>query len=249
MISPATESLYLELGILRIRTIIKARRIKFLYYLLNRNETEMIYQVFCVQWNQPAKNDWSSLVKQDLLDFKIETNLSKLKKISAWSFKNLVRKKAYEYEYMELMKTKQKHSKLENLQYTKLEIQSYLKLENLNTNEAQILFKYRVRMANYGENFRGNRSSVLCPLCKTHLDSQKMCFENCPVIRKHITISGSYKDIFNTSVSRELAQTLIKIDKFRAENCDTLSQDEANSTRKHISLLGASGNCIDYQNC
>ena len=68
-----------ELGILRIGTIIKARRINFLHYLLRRNETEMMYQIFSVQWNQPTKNDWAYFVKQDLIDFRIEPDLLNLK--------------------------------------------------------------------------------------------------------------------------------------------------------------------------
>ena len=72
--------MYLELGIVRIGTIIKAKRIIFLHYLLNRNETEMISQIFSVQWNQPVKNDWTNFVKQDLIDFRIEINLSDIKK-------------------------------------------------------------------------------------------------------------------------------------------------------------------------
>ena len=92
--------MYLELGILRIRTIVKARRINFLHYLLNRKETEMISQVFSVQWSRPDKNDWSILVKQDLSDFKMDANI---KRKSKWSFKNLVRIKAHEYEFNQLM--------------------------------------------------------------------------------------------------------------------------------------------------
>ena len=96
------------------------------------------------------------------------------------SFKNLVRKKTMEYEYNQLMNIKQTHSKLNNLCYTKLELQNYLKLEVLNASEAQMLFKYRVRMASYGENFREKENGILCPLCYTHLDSQKMCYEYQP---------------------------------------------------------------------
>ena len=127
-------------------------------------------------------------------------------------------------------------------------MQRYLKLENLNTIGAQTLFKYRVRMANYGENFRGRSTSILCPQCNTHLDSQKMCFENCQVLKKHITISGNYNQIFNPSVPNDVVQTLLKMDKFREESQNILSQNEANSTRKNSSLLGASGNYINYQN-
>ena len=189
-ISTPSESIYLELGILRIGTIIKAKRINFLHYLLNRNETEMINQIFCVQWNQPVKNDWTNFVKQDLIDFKIETNLSEIKNKSALCFKDLVRKKAREYEFNQLMNIKQTHSKLNNLCYTKLELQNYLKLETVNVVEAQTLFRYRVRMANYGENLRGKDNTILCPLCSTHLDSLKMCFENCPVLRQRIVSEG-----------------------------------------------------------
>ena len=244
-ISTPSESMYLELGILRVGTIIKARRINFLHYLLNRSVTEMISQIFCVQWNHPVKNDWSNFVKQDLSDFKIETNLSEIKNKSVMSFKDLVKKKAVEYEYNQLMKLKQTHSKVNNLCYTKLELQDYLKLETVNVVEAQTLFRYRVRMANYGENFRGKENTILCPLCSTHLDSQKMCFENCPVLRQKITVSGSYHQIFNTNVPREVVKTLCMIDKVREEE---LSQKEANSTRQQSSSMGASDNLSNYQN-
>ena len=164
------------------------------------------------------------------------------------SFKNLVRKKTMEYEYNQLMNIKQTHSKLNNLCYTKLELQNYLKLEVLNATEAQTLFKYRVRMASYGENFRGEENAILCPLCYTHLDSQKMCYENCPVLRQNIKISGSYNQIFDTSVSIEVVQTLSLIDRFRDENSKSLSQKEANSTRQLSGSMGASDNLFNYQN-
>ena len=140
-VSTPTEALYLELGIFRIGTIIKARRINFLHYLLNRNESEMISKVFKVQWKS--------------------------------------------------------HSKLDSLNYSKLEIQKYLLLENLNNKQAQTLFRYRTRMANFGENYRGQKNSKLCPLCNFHLDNQKMGFENCLVLRKNVEISGNYNQIFN----------------------------------------------------
>ena len=178
--------------------------------------------------------------------FKIEENLSNVKEKSVWSFKNLVKKKAHEYEYNQLMNMKRSHSKLSDLHYTKLETQNYLK--TLNKPEAQTLFSYRVRMANYGENYRGLKNTTLCPLCKTHRDSQQMGFENCPVLRRNITISGRYKQIFETSVPSDVIQTLIKIEKLREEYLKTLSQDEANSTIQYDICMGASDNNTYYQN-
>ena len=48
-ISTPIEAMYLELGILRIGTIVKARRLNFLHYLVTRKNTEMLNQVFSVQ--------------------------------------------------------------------------------------------------------------------------------------------------------------------------------------------------------
>ena len=41
---------------------------------------------------------------------------------------------------------------MENLKYSKLQIQGYLKLKNSDTKSAKTLFKYRTRIARYGEN-------------------------------------------------------------------------------------------------
>ena len=99
-----------------------------------------------------------------------------------------------------------------------LELQEYLKLSTKTREAAQTLFRYRVIMANYGEYFRGGNGPVNCPLCGSHLDGQKMGFENCPVIKSNIQIAGNYKDIFSSQVKSDLAITLQKIDKYREEH-------------------------------
>ena len=96
-VSTPVEALYLELGVISIGTIIKARRINFLHYLVSSSENEMVYNVFQAQWNRPVKNDWTLYVKQDLKDFQMECSLDNVKAKSAESFKNLVKRKANEY--------------------------------------------------------------------------------------------------------------------------------------------------------
>ena len=61
--------------------------------------------------------------------------------------KNRVRKEAYEYEFNQLMEIKQEHT------YSKLEMQNYL-----------TLFRYRTRMANYGEKCCGLKDPIQCGL-------------------------------------------------------------------------------------
>ena len=70
--STPIEALQLELGVLSIRTIIKARRINYLHYLATSKENEMIFKFVMAQWNYPLKNDWTNQVKEDLSDFAIK---------------------------------------------------------------------------------------------------------------------------------------------------------------------------------
>ena len=55
----------------------------------------------------------------------------------------------------------------------------------ITTQEALNLFKWRVRMAPAGKNFRAGQSSTVCPLCSTYLDNQAMAI-NCVKIHKKI---------------------------------------------------------------
>ena len=153
------EGIQLELGVLSINTIIKARRINYLHNLLKSGENEMIVKKFLAQWYQPVKLDWTEQVKQDLSDFKINLSFEEMKAKSKMSFKKYVKTKALEYEFSRLMGVKQSHSKMDNLSYSKLEIQEYFKLENMSTNGAKTLFQYRTRMAKYGANFSRPRRS------------------------------------------------------------------------------------------
>ena len=82
------------------------------------------------------------------------------------------------------MREKQsKHSKMNNLSYDEMKTQGYLQTEGITTEEALNLFKWRVRMAPVGENFRAGQSSTVCPLCSTHLDNQAMAI-NCVKIQQ-----------------------------------------------------------------
>ena len=69
--------------------------------------------------------------------------------------------KKYTFEY--LIKLKGSHSKMRNNSYEKLQIQSYLENSQLSVENKRDIFSYRTRMAEFGENFRGQRDFVICP--------------------------------------------------------------------------------------
>ena len=57
--------LYLELGVVPIRYIIKERRLNFLWYILNEDEEAMISMVLKKQLETTVIGDWGDTCKKD----------------------------------------------------------------------------------------------------------------------------------------------------------------------------------------
>ena len=106
---------------------------------------------------------------------------------------------------------------MKNLIYTELKIQDYLLLKNMNASQAKAMFKFRVRMAPFGENFRGGQATVICPLYQGHPDGQAESFK-CPGIQKVIDVKGDYEQIFGWKFAIELVKTVQSIYLFREEH-------------------------------
>ena len=70
-----------------------------------------------IKWFNPTKGDWTEYVKQDLRDFKIELN--EITSKSKNTVKDILKIKAKEYALKVLQTKKEKHSKMDNLNYSK----------------------------------------------------------------------------------------------------------------------------------
>ena len=184
--STPSEALYLESGCMNIGTIVKMRRVNYLHYLLKSDKNSMLSKFFNAQYRFPVKDDWSEQVKQDLQDFRIPENFEKIQSKSKDSFSRLVKKRGKEFAFKEFIQKKTAHSKLDNLYYHELNIQSYLRCQDITVTQAKILLKFRTRMARYGTNFRGTSNEAdLCELCQTHRDAQEEIYI-CEFNKKHI---------------------------------------------------------------
>ena len=103
-ISTPKEAFHLELGLIPIGVLIKAKRIIYFHYLISRSESEMISQFFWTQWYNPTRGDWTESVRADLEDFDIPENLEMIREKPKDSFKNMVKVKALEYSLEALQK-------------------------------------------------------------------------------------------------------------------------------------------------
>ena len=210
--STPSAAIYLETGCMRISTIIKARRANYLHYLVKLPEDEMLSKFFRNQWFEGGQYDWTTQIKNDLIDLDLPQNLETIRKKSTLCWKNLVRMKSRKYELRKLLDIKKDKSKMNDLNYEKLEMQPYLKA--LEAKMAKIVFKFRVKMANFSGNFKGNGQTATCPLCGSHSDIQDLCFR-CPVVVEHLKIDEKYENLFKQSISTNLAINLIAITKLR----------------------------------
>ena len=87
-----------------IQTTIKSRRIEYLHYLTTRKESEMIYKFCSTQWKYPTnQEDWNEMVKSDLEDFGITSDLDYIKSKTSLSFKNIVKVKAKEFAFFKFI--------------------------------------------------------------------------------------------------------------------------------------------------
>ena len=104
-----------------------------------------------------------------------------------------------------------------NLEYDTIEMQNYFLRETVKIDQKRLIFKYRTRMAEYGENFRAGRHTVRCPFCDLHLDSQDLGAK-CPIIQTKLRITGNISDIYSRHISNGTIETIEKISDYRKQN-------------------------------
>ena len=144
-------------------------------------------------------------MKKNLTDFGIPKDLKFIRSKSKLVFNKLVKTKAREYELHRLVKLKNSRniSKMKDLFYIELKMQEYLELKDMSASQAKAMFKFRIRMAPFGENFRGGEKTVLCPLCRKHPDGQEESF-SCVQVNRLVNVRGNYKEIFRTKFCQQI---------------------------------------------
>ena len=89
----AKDLLYLELGIVLISFISKARKQMYLPHILHQPKNSLLYRFFVAQMKSPTNNDWSSQVLQEQEELKISLSLQNVKQMSKSKFKSVVKSK------------------------------------------------------------------------------------------------------------------------------------------------------------
>ena len=213
--STPSVGLYLDLGCLPIRFIIKARRIMFLHTILKQDEKSLVHRFFKAQLENPSKGDWSLQVAKDLGEIDLALSLDEIKDLSVESFRTKVRKAVNVAAFKWLLNEKKDKSKVMDIEYQSLKIQEYLVSSNLETREKKFLFQLRMRMIDVKINYRSSHADISCPLCKDAEDSQQHVLK-CPLLATNQMVlvnSGiAYNQIYQDDVKKQSEVTRVFMD-------------------------------------
>ena len=144
-------------------------------------------------------------MKEDLEMLKLPRDFEKLKALKKNPFKDLVKSKINILTLNYLINIKDGHSKMTNLKYSNLEIQSYLISENIYPHLAKQIFKWRTRMVNFKMNFKNGSTDLLCPFGCQEEDRQDLILK-CPVMISHLPELTSTKIDYNNLFSTNLKE-------------------------------------------
>ena len=117
-------------------------------------------------------------------------------------FSKLVKERCMKVALSYLLDLKQRHSKMDNLNYQELKIQDIYKSKVIYSGFARKLFKWRTRMFDLKNNFATKYSNLSCPLCMKHIDKDEALL-TCETIMAQITKKDiNYADLFCKNVEK-----------------------------------------------
>ena len=147
----------------------------YLQTILKRHDDEITKKVYLCQKSNPLPGDLCQLIAEDFDKMDIHMSDDHIAQMHESEYKKLIKRKVYYTAFMELEQLKESHSKVRDNQYTDLNhMQPYLSNRNPSHSQISIMFSLRSKtLRNIRSNFPKMYSSLLCPLCKSHEDTQE----------------------------------------------------------------------------
>ena len=113
--STPKEMLFLELGVVPFKEIIRKKRLIFLHYILQQNEDSLIAKVFESQVKNPTSRDWVTTVRKDLLELNLNMKFDDIKIMKKITYMNIIKQKIEYKTITDLEEVKQKQTKVMHL--------------------------------------------------------------------------------------------------------------------------------------
>ena len=199
--------IFLELGCIPFREMIRERRLGFLHYILNEDCDSMLNRCFQAQIKSRAKRDWVTTILEDLKYVDMEnTNWDTLKNMKKASFMGQIKQKILMKTLEKFQKEKESHSKVRKIEHHAIKIQKYLQPNQIKMSkeEAQLIFELRCRVTEAKINLRGKYDNLECGACGLKEERQQHIMK-CKVLNKNKEEEDiDYEKLYNGTVKEKL---------------------------------------------
>ena len=208
--STPKEMIYLELGIVHIREIIRQRRLNFLHYILNQENDSIMFRVFEKQSKNKSKHDWVTTICNDLEEIGLSVTFEEIQKMSRRKWKSMVKVVTEKKALIDLNETKNGHSKVKQIKYEKLEMQAYFLPNRLKVSKEEILFIFKMRckvVNNIKMNQQNNYEHHECRFCFTENETQEhlyQCKEIWKFMKNEFESIPKYEKIIEGSIREKI---------------------------------------------
>ena len=147
----------------------------FLYTILKRHDDEITKKVYLCQKRNPLPGDWCVMISEDFYKMGIDMTDEQIVQMQELDYKKLIKNKVNSTAFNELEQLKEGHSKVRDNIYTDFKhIQPYFLNRNITNRQMSLMFSLRSKtLRSIKSNFPKMYSSILCPLCETHEDTQE----------------------------------------------------------------------------
>ena len=209
------EFLYLETGATPIRFILACRRLIYLQTILKRSNSELTKRIYLAQKEEPTKGDFYCLVLKDFQMIGETLNENEIECKSKMSYKNFIKQRIKNAAFEYLIRKQESHSKVKDIQYKKLEIQTYITSPLFSNSEVSLLFALRSRYIDCKANFRNkySKDNLLCQICAKSEETQIHIFQ-CEILNSKLKSEeilkekAEYNDMFKDARRQKVIVTI-----------------------------------------
>ena len=173
------EWLYFDTGKINLGSLIRIRRLMYLWHVLSRDKTELIRRVYETQKVSNIAGDWFNLVERDKKYLEIEMSDTEIQGVSKEVFKSYVTKKVKIKFLQHLHELKRTHSKSKYMKCDDIKQADYIKSPKLSHKEKMLVFKLRSRTLDVKENFKNQHRDLMCASCGLFEENQSHLLK-CP---------------------------------------------------------------------
>ena len=116
-VSVPKEGIYLEVGRISVKYIVKMRRMMYWWHLVNIDNSELLHKFYLAQSIDRSKDDWIYQLEQDKTELNLELSDAEIGSYSKEQFRRIVKCRIEAFAASQLEKLKKSHSKTEKLKF------------------------------------------------------------------------------------------------------------------------------------